>query len=365
MNKVGRIILGIVIGLIIGVLGMYALMLFTPVLDKLLPSSTIITKDKTKVVEKSSLAPSIKKIKNAVVAIEGYKSTQKGSTGTGFVYKVDDKYGYILTNQHVIANVDSIHLILTNDKVIEGKALGGDEYLDLAVIQVDKKDVLAIADLGTSEKSEIGDQVFTVGSPLGEEYRGSVTSGILSGKDRMVSVNVSNSTNSDWVMKVLQTDAAVNPGNSGGPLVNINGQVIGVISMKLSDEDIEGMGFAIPMETALAHLDALEKNKTIEWPVMGISMSNIDDAGAIYKYRLNIKKKPSYGALVAKVEKDGAADKAGLKSGDVIVAVDGQKVKNSAYLRYELYKHKIGDKVEVTYIRDGKEEKTKVTLEKE
>lgn len=364
MSKVGKIILFVCIGLVIGVLGMYALMLFTPVLDKLLPSSTVITKDKTKVVEKSSLAPSIKKIKDAVVTIEGYKSTQKGSTGTGFVYKVDGKYGYVLTNQHVIANVDQINLILTNDKVVKGKALGGDEYLDLAVIQMDKKDVIAIAELGTSENSEIGDQVFTVGSPLGETYRGSVTSGILSGKDRMVSVNVSNSTSSDWVMKVLQTDAAVNSGNSGGPLVNINGQVIGVISMKLADEDIEGMGFAIPMETAKAHLEDLEKGKAIEWPVMGISMSNLDDVGALYRYHINIKKKPNYGVVVAQVEKDSGADKAGLKQGDIIVAIDGQRVKNSAYLRYELYKHKIGDKVEVTYIRDEKERKTKATLEK-
>lgn len=354
-----------VLSFVLGGVIMICLLKWTPLLDYVGSSNGIIdTTKNTKVYEKSSLGPSISKVYDSVVMVESYKGEEEYSTGTGFVYKTDDKYGYVITNQHVVSGCDKVILILSNDEEIEAKILGGDEYLDLAVMRIDKNKVLQVASIGNSEEMNIGDSIFTVGSPMGYDYRGTVTSGILSGKDRMVSVSVSNSSNSDWVMKVLQIDAAINPGNSGGPLVNINGEVIGVNSMKLVEDEIEGMGFAIPIEIAMAHVEELEKGKKIEWPMLGISMANVTDESLLYRNRIQVDSSIKYGVVVVEISQGSGASKSDLKAGDVIIKLNGETVEDSAYLRYELYKNKPGDTIEITYIRDGKEHTTKVTLTK-
>ena len=178
----------------------------------------------------------------------------------------------------------------------------------------------------------------------------------------MVSVTVSNSRSSDWVMRVLQIDASINPGNSGGPLLNVNGEVIGICSMKLVDDEIEGMGFAIPIEYAMNHADSLEKGEAIKWPVLGIRMVNITDTATLRQYGISLSKDITSGTVVIEAVKDSAAAKAGIEKGDIITKVDGNKVKDYAYLRYELYQHQAGDTIEITYLRKGKEHTTKVTL---
>ena len=199
---------------------------------------------------------------------------------------------------------------------------------------------------------------------MGVAYRGSVTAGILSGKDRMVSVSVSNASSNDWVMRVLQIDASINPGNSGGPLLNVNGEVIGICSLKLVDDDIEGMGFAIPIEYAMNHVESLEQGQEIEWPVLGISMSNVTDTVTLYRNGILIDSDLTKGAVVVSTTDGSGAANAGLKKGDVIIKLDGNEIKDSAYLRYELYQHQAGDTIEITYIRDNKEHTTQVTLGK-
>ena len=296
--------------------------------------------------------------------VQSYKNGEVQSTGTGFIYKKDSNYGYVMTNQHVVSNADKVVLVLSNDEEIEAKILGGDEYLDLAVMSISKDKVPQVATIGSSEDMKVGDTIFTVGTPMGYEYRGTVTSGILSGKDRLVSVSVSNSSSSDWVMKVLQIDAAINPGNSGGPLVNASGKVIGINSMKLVQDEIEGMGFAIPIEIAMAHIDELEKGKKIEWPLLGISMANVTDSTLLRRNDITIDKSIKEGTVVVEISEGSGASKSDLKPGDVITKLNGEKVKDTAYLRYELYKNKPGDTIEVTYIRDGKEHTTKVVLTK-
>ncbi|MBO5138181.1 MAG: trypsin-like peptidase domain-containing protein [Bacilli bacterium] len=365
MNKENKsnlkIIPYIIIGVILGVGIMICLIKYTP-LNKLFINNTTITQNGKVIVEKSSLSESVSKTKDSVVVIEGFKAGQMTSTGTGFVYKTDDKYGYVMTNQHVIDETDKIVLVLSNDEEVEGILLGGDEYLDLAVIRMDKKYVISVAQIGDSSSSEVGDTVFTVGSPMGYDYRGTVTSGILSGKDRMVSVSIGDSKTEDYVMRVLQTDAAINPGNSGGPLLNINGEVIGINSMKLVEEEIEGMGFAIPIEYAISHIDSLEKGQSIKWPVLGISMVNISDSSSMYRNNYNIPSSIKTGVLVVGITESTGASNSDLKVGDVIIELNGEKVKNLAYLRYELYKYKPGETIEITYYRDGKERKAKVEL---
>lgn len=316
----------------------------------------------TVIVNDGSLSASVEKVYDAVMMIQNYQNNAIASTGSGFVYKTDDKYGYVLTNHHVISGATKIVLIRSDDKEIEGTVLGSDEYLDLAVVRINKSDVIDTAKIGTSENSKLGDTVFTIGSPLGYEYRGTVTDGILSGKDRLVTVSLSGSNTNDWVMKVLQTNAAVNPGNSGGPLVNTTGEVIGVISLKLVQTEVENMGFAIPIEYAMSHIDSLESGKTIVRPMLGISMLNVTDTYALYRSGIMVKDDIKAGVVVVEIAKDSGASKSDLQKGDVVTKINNEKVDNMAYLRYELYKYNVGDKITITYLRDGKEKTTTIQL---
>ena len=362
-NKLKDVFL-IVSSFIIGGIAMLALMRYTPLVESIIGSNTnfYVTKDETKVYEKSSLASSVKKIYDAVVVIQAYNNNKLHGSGTGFVYKVDNKYGYILTNEHVISGASEITATLTTDEEVKIELLGKDEYLDLAVLRIDKSKVSLVANIGSSEDMNLGDVIFTVGSPLGYNYRGSVTSGVLSGKDRMVPISVSTSNNNDWVMRVLQIDASINPGNSGGPLLNANGEVIGVCSLKLVDDDIEGMGFAIPIEYAMSHVDSLEKGKKINWPVLGIGMVNTNDSATLAKNDIKISNNIKEGAVIISIKEGSSAAKSDLKVGDVITKINDAKIKDISYLRYELYQHQSGDTIEITYIRGNKEKTTKVKL---
>lgn len=365
MNKNIKTAIIIIIAFMIGGVFTYVLLKWVPNIGTTNSSGIkTVTKSGQVIIEKNSIASAVSKVKDGVVLIEAYDGDTAASIGTGFFYKTDDKYGYIMTNQHVVGDYSKIVVVLSTDEEVEGKVLGKDEYLDLAVIRVDKSKALNVLSVGDVSKMSLGDTVFTVGSSLGYDYRGSVTSGVLSGKDRMVAVSVNNANSSDWVMKVLQIDAAVNPGNSGGPLVNVNGEVVGIISMKLVREEVEGMGFAIPIDFAMNHVDALEKGEKIDWPVLGINMANVDDETSIYRNKLNIDSSIKEGVIVVEVVAKTGAASSDLQKGDVITAINGEKVKNSAYLRYELYKYKVGDTIEVTYNRSGKEAKTKVKLSK-
>lgn len=363
-----KLIFIIIFSFVIGGVVTLGLLKWTPLLSEIVGTSstggTLVTKNKTHVYEKNSLAPSVEKIYDATVLVNTLGSNQQEiSTGTGFVYKIDDKYGYILTNNHVIKDGKTITVVMSNDEEVEAKVLGGDSYLDLAVLQIPREKVIMVANIGSSENMNLGDVVFTVGSPMGYEYRGSVTSGVLSGKDRMISVSVS-STNNDWVMRVLQIDASINPGNSGGPLLNVNGEVIGICSLKLVDDEIEGMGFAIPIEYAMSHVKTLEAGEKVEWPLLGIEMVNVTDSVTLYRYRIMLDENIKSGVVVLNAVDGSGAKEAGLKKGDVIIKFAGKEVKDFAYLRYELYQHSAGDVVEVTYLRDGKEKTTKIKLGK-
>ena len=325
---------------------------------------TCSSADCTKVVvDESGISEAVEKAYDGVLMVRNYQNDEVASTGTGFVYKIDGDNAYVMTNQHVVEGADRVTLITSNDEEVEGEVLGGDTYVDIAIIKIKKFDGIKALQLGNSENAKLGDLVFTIGSPLGYEYRGSVSTGHLAGKDRLVSVSTdSNTSGSDWVMKVLQTDAAINPGNSGGPLMNTNGEVIGVISMKFVQTEVEGMGFAIPIEYVNSKIETLEKGEKIEWPLLGVSMINVSDAKNSYRYNYNIPNDVNSGVVVAGIESGSGAADSDLKEGDIITKLNGEEVQDSAYLRYELYKYSVGDTIEITYIRDGKEHTTKVVL---
>lgn len=313
-------------------------------------------------IDETGISTAVGKIYDAAVTIQNYQGNTVASSGSGFVYKKDDKYGYIMTNHHVVNKSTKLVVTLSNDEQVEATVLGSDQYLDLAVVRIDAKYVTQVATIGNSESTNVGDTIFTVGTPVGYEYRGTVTRGTLSGKNRMVSVSVTNSE--DWIMKVLQIDAAINPGNSGGPLLNVNGEVIGINSLKLVESTIEGMGFAIPIEYAMNYVETLEKGETIERPLIGISMLNVTDTYKLFQQGIMLNSDIEGGVVVLSTVEGSGADKAGLKKGDVILKIGDKTISNAAYLKYELYQYSAGDTVEFTYMRDNKTHTTKVTLGK-
>lgn len=311
------------------------------------------------ITENNTLKSSIDKVYDAVVVVQTYKNGKLSGTGTGFYYKKDKEKGYIITNHHVIEDGDSIKVINNSDVESEASLLGSDEYLDIAILSVDANDVIKVAELGDSSLVNVGDTVFTVGSPLGIKYKGTVTKGILSGKNRQVTVSLSSGS---FILDVLQTDAAINPGNSGGPLLNINGEVIGVTSLKLVEDEIEGMGFALPIESVTNSLSKLEKGEKIERPTFGVQLLDLDNKMLLRRYGINIDNNIENGTIIVKVESESPASNANLKAGDVILKINDDEVTDSAHFRYCLYKYSVGDKIEITYNRNGKVLTTTVKL---
>lgn len=346
----------IIVALFIGIIG-------TIVVIKYIPDNG--SKDKiikeVSVTENNTIKSSIEKIYDAVVYIVSYKNNQAISSGTGFVYKKANKKGYIITNNHVIEDATRVQITNTAGQTVEATVLGGDTYADIAVLSIPDKAVLSVAEIGDSTELQLGDTLFTVGSPLGIEYMGTVTKGILSGKDRTVEVE---SSNGEFMMEVLQTDAAINPGNSGGPLCNINGQVIGVNSLKLVKDEIEGMGFAISIEMVMATVDQLEEGKKVQRPLLGVQMLGVSDTFALYRNGIVIPDDVDSGIVVISAEKNSPAETAGLKKGDILLEFDGTEIKSIAHFRFMLYKHSVGDTISLKYYRDDKIKDVKVKLNK-
>lgn len=327
-------------------------------------SNTCKSCNSTVIMENGSLAASVEKVVNAVVMVKNFQNDKLAGSGSGFIYKIEGDSAYVMTNHHVVNGGKKFVIVTSADEEIEGKVLGSDEYLDLAVIKIAKKDYMNNALAGDNSKVKLGDTVFTIGAPVGYEFRGTVTNGIISGLNRLVEVSTKNNNSEDWVMEVLQTNAAVNPGNSGGPLFNSNGEVIGVISMKLVENSVEGMGFAIPMDYALSHIKTLEEGKKIERPLLGITMLNVTDSWQLWQQRITLPKDVEEGVVVVEISENSGAFKSGLEKGDVITGLNGSNVKNAAYLKYLLYKYNPGDKVKITYNRNGKIATTEITLTK-
>lgn len=355
------IILCIVLSLISGGLGAY-LMISTR--QNTTTTTNGITTSTAKLTETNSIADAVSKVYDAVVVVEVYSNNQLASTGTGFVYKKANGKAYLMTNNHVISGGKTVKVLFQNGDELEATTVGSDTYSDIAVLSVKDSDKIVAATTGASDKSKVGDTVFTVGSPEGSDYAGTVTKGILSAKDRLVEVALSNSQTSDYYMQVLQTDAAINPGNSGGPICNTNGEVIGITNMKLVDDTVEGMGFAIPIEDALKVAEVLEKDGKVSRPYIGISMLDLSNSYYLWQAGIMVPENVNNGVAVVKVESGSPADKAGIKKGDIITKLAGKDTKSLAEFRYELYKHSPNDSVEVTYIRDGKEQKATLTLGK-
>lgn len=355
-NTMGYVVTCI-ITFFVGVIGTYLVVVnYNPTTEN------IIKNIKSVEIVDNSIADAVEKVYDAVVVVESYSNDKLKSTGTGFVYKKDNNKGYIMTNNHVVDGATSVKIIYSDSSVATAEVLGKETYSDIAVLTVDAKSVLDVVVLGDSTKMRLGDTVFTVGSPLGIDYSGTVTRGILSNKDRLVEVSLSSGSTSDWIMKVLQTDAAINPGNSGGPLLNINGEIIGINSLKLVENEIEGMGFAIPIEDAISYATILEKGEKIVRPYVGIGMLDVSNNANLRYYGIGINNDITSGVVVTEVEDGSPASKAGLIKGDVITKINDVDIKTIASFRYELYKHRPGDSVTLEYYRGKDKKSANVTL---
>lgn len=358
-KNIAGCIVSSVVAFFVGVIGTYLVVVnFNPTTEN------VIKNIKSVEVVDNSIADAVEKAYDAVVVIEAYNNDTLKSTGTGFVYKKTGGKGYIMTNNHVVDGANNVKIIYSNGTTTTADILGKETYSDIAVLTVKDDTVLSVVSLGDSTKMRLGDTVFTIGSPLGSEYSGTVTRGILSNKDRLVAVSLTSGSTSDWIMKVLQTDAAINPGNSGGPLLNINGEVIGINSLKLVENEIEGMGFAIPIEDAIYYAEILEKGEKISRPYMGIGMLDISNPYSLRYYGINIDSSVTSGVVITEVEKNSPAYKAGLQKGDVIYQINDEDVNSIAEFRYVLYKSRPGDMITLKYYRGADKKSVNVKLVK-
>lgn len=266
------------------------------------------------------------------------ETVEQGS-GSGIIVSDD---GYIVTNQHVIEGATEISVILNTGDEITAKLVGKDTKTDLAVLKIDTDIELTAATLGDSTSVQVGETAVAIGNPLGMEFSGSVTAGIISAVNRTMTID-------DRTYNLLQTDAAINNGNSGGALINQYGEVIGINSVKLSQTGVEGMGFAIAISEAKPIIDDLMQSGYVKGrPLVGIGV-----------------KETSYGLFINQVQENTGASAAGLKSGDMIIEVDGQKVESSANINSIRDTKKPGDSLKFKIFRDGETIEVDVKLTEE
>lgn len=290
---------------------------------------------------------------SCTVSYQSFFGTQQGvSSGSGII--ISDQ-GHIVTNYHVISDAQSITVKFNNGEECDATLVGGDEQTDLAVLKIAPIDTMHVAVLGDSDKVEVGERAIAIGNPLGDELFGTVTQGIISGKNRTVQVD-------DREMTLLQTDAAINPGNSGGALINKYGEVIGINSVKIasnsSGSSSEGLGFAIPINEAKPIVtDLINYGYVKGRPLIGVTVQPISKEIAYYN-NLPV----DHGLYVMGVTEGGAAYNAGILRGDIILSIDGQEVKSSTELNQIRDKHSAGDVVQIGIDRNGQTMTIDVTL---
>ena len=367
-------------GIIVGALLMW---LLVPSLADQLPGTTSPTSSnqsstisQTATEVTSDVTEAVEKVSEAVVGITNIQEVatnfwnptsstkQEAGSGSGVVYKVEGDKAFIVTNHHVVDGAMQLEVTLVDGSKEQAQLVGSDIWTDLAVIAIDSKNIKTVAQFGDSDVLKQGETVIAIGNPLGLEFYGSVTKGIVSGKDRSVPVDLNNDGYEDWSTEVLQTDAAINPGNSGGALINIAGDLVGINSMKIAEDTIEGLGFSIPINSAIPIIEELEKDGEVKRPTMGVSLLDLTEVPSYYQQQtLQIPAEVTTGVVITQIVKGSAAEKAGVKQYDVIVEMDGNKVEDTIDLRKHLYNEKkIGDTLQLKVYRQGQLVELQLTL---
>jgi serine protease Do len=286
------------------------------------------------------------------------KGNVESGSGSGVIFKKEGGSAFIVTNNHVIEGASKVEVSLYNGEKVDAEVVGTDALTDLAVVKIDAAKAADVIEFGDSSVLRAGDQVLAIGNPLGLDLSRTVTQGIVSAVDRSISVPTSAG---EWEMNVIQTDAAINPGNSGGALINTDGKVIGINSLKISQNGVEGLGFAIPSNEALPIVNQLIEKGKVERPYLGVSLADLAQIPDMYLD--NLPENVDSGTMVTYVDPNSAAAAAGLQEQDVIVGINDEKVRNASDLRRYMYTElETGDNVELKIYRDGKQQTLKVAL---
>lgn len=316
----------------------------------------------------NSLADTIDEASKAIVGIVNYQSqnnpfnqtsgTVAAGTGSGVIFEITDDGAYIVTNNHVIEGGKKLEVSLYDGTKVDAELVGTDSLTDIAVIKIKGDYSIDPIPFGDSSQLRAGDSVLAIGNPLGLDLSRTVTQGIVSAVERAIDVDTSAGS---WELNVIQTDAAINPGNSGGALITADGKLVGINSLKIADSGVEGLGFAIPINDVQKIIDQLIDHGKIVRPYLGVGLASLSEVPSFYLQ--NLPKSLTGGAIVSNVDTSSGAATAGLKVGDVIVSIGGQKVEDATDLRKYLYTEaSAGDKVEIEYYRDGQLNKATVTL---
>lgn len=321
--------------------------------------SNVVTTDVTETVEETSAAvvgvTNLQTAQQNPFAPAADTEAQKAGAGSGVIYKKEGDSAFIVTNNHVVEGAEKVKITLSDGTELDAEVLGTDVWTDLAVLKVAADSISTVAEFGDSSVLKSGEPVIAIGNPLGQQFSGSVTTGVISGTERSVPIDINKDGTPDWQSEVLQTDAAINPGNSGGALINSQGQVIGINSMKIAQDAVEGIGLAIPINSAIPVIEDLETKGEVERPSIGVSI--LDLAAVPAQYRQSELKLPAEvegGVFVESIAEGSGAEKAGLQANDVIVEMDGKAVGSVSELRQHLYTEtEVGNTLKVTVYRNG------------
>lgn len=315
------------------------------------------------VTQEEARIEAINKVSPAIVGVVNFIRNTTQGEGSGIIYKTEGSDAYIVTNQHVVDNGDYFEVVFSNGERAEATLVGSDIYTDLAVLKVSGVEVETVAEFGNTEDLKVGQTVIAIGNPLGLDFAGSATLGIVSGQDRVIAVDLNGDNRDDWEMTVLQTDTAINPGNSGGALINLDGKVVGINSMKIATSSVEGMSFSIPTYVAIPIITDLETYGEVRRPQLGVYIQEMSMIPDRLKEMLKIPTDQKTGVFIYEVFEGGLAEKMGLKAGDIITAINGEEVEDTMAFRKKLYLMREGDKLELTVIQDGQTKTLSETIQ--
>ncbi len=309
----------------------------------------------------SQVSKAIDQSAKNVVSVTNYgTNSMKQGTGSGVIYDIKSDVVYIVTNNHVVENAFKIEIETVDGYKAQATLIGTDNKTDLAVLTIPKGTINHKIEFADSNALKVGEYVIAIGNPLG--LAGSATLGIISSKERLVTVDTNGDNRDDSYASVIQTDAAINPGNSGGALINLNGNLVGINSMKIADTNIEGIGFSIPSNIVMRVISDLEAHGKVIRPFLGIYYLSVKDLSLTEKIRLGIDDQKT-GIYVDKVEANSSAARQGIKTGDVVLEVNNYKIDSLLDFAYQLYLYNVGDTIELKILRGNETLNLTITLE--